>query len=373
MPTAKLWGREMAAGCRSNRCRIRHQGTQFGWYSKKANQFSWLVIERRTVRACLIVSILFLLTCFNTFAQTPETNRATFIHGLIVTAQGQPVARATVEVRDLRGMKMATSFTDAAGSFAITTREKPGDYVLIAAKELQTAEERVTLDQSDRAVTIQLPESAVDSAGRSQGRYTVSAQELRVPAKARVHLKLAHREFGKLNFAGAESEIDQALKADSMCAEAFCMRAFVRLASRNPNGAIEDATRALTLDPGEADAFVALATAYNSLGEFGNAETAAHVALGMRPDSWQGRLELAKSLYGEGRFVLALCALDEINKDFPDVHLVRADILQCLQRSQEAAEEFFQFLREAPNDPRNEQIRRIVNRASAAPSPASQQ
>jgi hypothetical protein len=360
----------MAAGCGSSCCAPGSEGTKCSWDSKKVNQLSWLGVESGTAAACLIVSILFLLTSFYSFAQTPDTNRRT-IHGLIVTAQGQPVARATVEIRDLRGVKMATGFTDTAGSFAIATTEKPGDYVLIAAKESQIGDKWVTLDQSDRAVTIQLPVSAVESAGTPQGRYTVSTQVLRVPAKTRMHLKLAHREFGKSNFAGAEREIDQALKADSISAAAFCMRALVRLASGNPSGAIEDATRALTLDPGEAEAYVALATAYNSLSEFRKAESAARLALGMRADSWQGRLELAKSLYGEGRFVLALRELDELNQDFPDVHLVRADVLQCLQRSPEAAEEFAQFLREAPDDPRSGQIRRIVSGAGAPASPAS--
>jgi len=195
--------------------------------------------------------------------------------------------------------------------------------------------------------------------------YTVSAQELRVPARARAHLKLAQREFSRSNFAGAKKEIDQALQVDSICAPAFSMRALLRLASRDLNGAIEDATRALALDPTEADANVALATAYNSLGEFQKAEAAAQQTLGMRPDLWQGRLELAKAYYGQDRLVRALRELGDLNKDFPDVHLVRANILIRLNRSEEATIEFSQFLREARNDPRREQIQRIVNRANA--------
>jgi tetratricopeptide (TPR) repeat protein len=200
--------------------------------------------------------------------------------------------------------------------------------------------------------------------------YTVSAQELGVPAKAQAHLKLARREFSRSNFTGAKKEIDQALQVDSICAPAFSMRALLRLASRDLDGAIEDATRALALDPTEADADVALATAYNSLGEFKKAEGAAHQALGMRPDFWQGRLELAKAFYGQERFVPALRELDELNRDFPDVHLVRANVLMRLNRSEEARIEFREFLHEAPNDPRREQIQRIVNRAGATTTSA---
>jgi tetratricopeptide (TPR) repeat protein len=364
----------MFADSRFSRFGICHQRTNCGSYSKKVNQLSRLVIESATSLACLVLALFFLLTSLAAAAETPDTSRRTFIHGLIATAQGQPVARATVELRDLRGVKIAAGSTDSAGRFAIITTAKAGEYVLLVAKELQIGDERITLDQPDREVAIALPVTSASVAATSQPMYTVSAQELRVPEEVRKHLKLAHQEFSKLNFAGAEKEVDRALQIDSMCAAAFSMRALLRLASRDFNGAIEAATRALALDSGEADAYVALATAHNSLREFQSAETAAQQALSRRSDFWQGRLEMAKALYGEGRCVLALREVDELSNDFPDVHLVRANILQRLDRHQEAAEEFSQFLREAPNDPRSEQVKRIVGRTSerATESPSFQ-
>ena len=258
----------MVAGFRFSRSEVSPDRTNCRLYSKKANQLSWICVEREILPNLLLLSLLFLLTS-------------------LTTAQ--------------------------------------------VSREM----------------------------------YTVSAQELRISAKARAHLKLAQREFSRSNFAVARSEIEQALQVDSICAPAFSMRALLRLASRDLNGAIEDATRALALDRTEADANVALATAYNSLGEFQKAEAAAEQTLAMRPDFWQGRLELAKAFYGQERFALALRELDVLNKDFPDVHLVRANILVRLNRNEEATLEFTQFLREAPNDPRREQVQRIVNRANA--------
>jgi hypothetical protein len=126
------------------------------------------------------------------------------------------VVRATVELRDLRGMKMAVGLTESAGKFAITTAAMPGEYVLLVEKEPEIGDERITLDQSHREVTIAFPVASGTAAAPSQAMYTVSAQELRVPAEARAHLKLAHQEFRKLNFAGAEREIDQALQVDSI-------------------------------------------------------------------------------------------------------------------------------------------------------------
>jgi tetratricopeptide (TPR) repeat protein len=261
---------------------------------------------------------------------------------------------------------MATGFTDAAGSFAITTAARPGEYLLLAAKELQIGDERIILGQADRELTLALP--FIVTTGPSQRVYTVSAQTLRVPAKALAHLKLAQEKFRESNFAEAQRELDQALQVDSTYAPEFSMRALLRLASRDFNGAIEDATQALALDPSDANAYLALATAYNSVSEFQKAEAAVQQALGMSPDLWQGRLEMAKAFYGEGRLVLALRELDELNEDFPDVHLVRANTLAGLSRSEEAAQEFGLFFKEAPEDRRSEQVSKIL--AGTAPQPA---
>jgi tetratricopeptide (TPR) repeat protein len=361
----------MAGDFRSSRWRVCSQRTKCCWYNDKVNQLSWVGVKKETTPACLVLFLLFLLTFLNAVAQTPNPNYRTLIHGLIVTTQGRPVARATVEVRDLRGIKMATGFTDTAGNFAITTSAKPGEYVLLAAKQLQIEDERITLDQPDHEVTIELSPATVSAAEMQQQMYTVSAQELRVPAKARAHLKLAQAKFSKLNFAGAEKEINQALQADPRCAPAFSMRALLRLAARNLDGAAEDATQAAALDPGETDAYLALATVHNAQGEFQKSEAEARRVLAMHPDLWQGGLELAKAFYGQGRLVLALRELDELNKDFPDVHLVRANILARLNRSDEAVIEFSQFLREAPYDPRRQQVERIVDQASRTATPAS--
>jgi tetratricopeptide (TPR) repeat protein len=164
----------------------------------------------------------------------------------------------------------------------------------------------------------------------------------------------------------AEREIEGALRADPAFAHAFAMRAFIRLARKDANGAAEDARHAVALDDDDAESLIALAMSSNPLGDFREAENAALRALGLHPDSWQGRLELAKSLYGQPEFVPPLRELDLKTLDFPDVHLVRGNLLINLERINEAREEFKAFIREAPEDPRCEQINRILIAASLA-------
>lgn len=190
--------------------------------------------------------------------------------------------------------------------------------------------------------------------------YSVSIDRLKVPPKAWSHLQVANKQFSKKDLEGAEREIERALQADPDCGAAFSMRAFIKLAAKDPKGAAEDAAHAVAIDSHDADSFIALAMANNSLRNFQDAAAAADWALHIRPDSWQARLEMAKSLYGQKRLSAALEQLNAVETDFPDVHLVRANILMGLGRCQDAASEFRAFLRQEPYDVRDEQIRRII-------------
>jgi tetratricopeptide (TPR) repeat protein len=288
------------------------------------------------------------------------------IHGHVTNIQGNPVALATVEMRDLSGVSKGTSLTDSAGSFAIATLAEPGEYVLLAAKQMKMSDERITLNQPDLDVKIALPAAPIMIAAERREDHSVSVQQLRVPEKVRMHLKLASRQFAKLDITGAQLEVERALQIDDDCPAAYSMRAFLNIASRNLDAAIDDAKRAALLDPYDANAYLALATAYNSLAQFQDAEEASRQALRLRPDLWQGQLEMAKALLGQGSFVLAWRALDELSEDFPDVHLVRANVLVSLHRSREAAEEFSLFLRQAPDDPRNLQVQRLISRLAGS-------
>lgn len=358
-------GCEAGTNARSNDPGFVAADFRFTFYSKKVDQGSGLYRTQRTPVLFWVLPVL-LLASVSATAQLVHGDDRTLVHGYVTNLNGDPVALATVELRDLRGGKVGACLTDRAGSFAIPIQAEPGEYVLLAAKQTQFSDERITLDQPYVEVKIALPADSTWVAAEGREDYAVSVQQLRALEKVRMLLKLASQQFAKLNFAGAEKDVERALQIDGSCAAAFSMRAFLRIAARNLHGAIEDAKRATLLDPYDANAYLAQATAYNSLTQFQDAEEASRQALRLRPDLWQGQLELAKALLGQRRFVMAWRELDELSKDFPDVHLVRANVLVHLDRSSEATEEFGRFLREAPDDPRNQQIRRIMSQLSHA-------
>lgn len=195
----------------------------------------------------------------------------------------------------------------------------------------------------------------------------VSVAELKVPNKVWVHLKAAHRALSEGKLLEATKQTDLALRIDPECASAFAMKAFVDLARKNPADAIQSAARAASVDPYDTEAFVALAMANNAASHFRDAQRAALEGLRLNPNSWQARLELAKSFYGEDRFDATLAELDRVAKDFPDVHLLRGNVLMRLGRSKEGAAEFALFLQEAPQDPRGATIRQIIAQSARLP------
>ena len=345
----------MEAGCCRNRVRSGKVNLKNRCVAHEAHQASrvWSLGHR----AILIVSFSFLPG--NLLAQSCTGPIPELVHGSIVGAQGQAVTDATVEIRDLHGIERGRSRTDAAGSFAIRTMVEPGQYFVVAGKALQVSEKRIALTQADVEVRIELP-PAPQTTAPQPFRYSVSAKTLSVPEKAWGYVRSAQREFSEGNLAAASVEIDRSLQIDSHFARAFSMRALLKLALRDASGAAADAEHAVSMDPLDGGAYLVLGTAYNSLHEFEKAEQAERQALGLDPVSWQAQLELAKSWYGRGQFVLALRELDLLNRDFPDVHLLRGNVLTHLGRGQEAAQEFALFLEQAPKDPRTEQIKRII-------------
>ena len=189
---------------------------------------------------------------------------------------------------------------------------------------------------------------------------TVSVGELEVSSKVGRHLARAQKKFAERKAGEAITELNRVVRDNPGCSHAFTMRALIELATKNVQAAIEDADHATSLDANDAEAFLALATARNANVEPDAAADAAEHALRLRPGLWQARLEIAKALYRREQFPAALSELARLDVDFPDVHLVRGDILIMLGRREEGSKEFEAFLLQAPRDSRAGPIRSIL-------------
>jgi tetratricopeptide (TPR) repeat protein len=314
--------------------------------------------NRFTCKGCILALFLALLASFPIqLAAANEGGPAKRIRGVLTTLDGKPLSGATVEISDYAGSQIAKSITDSEGRFEILTDAMAGEYELIVTNSGQLNDEQVRLGRTD--LDVKLAVSAAESK-LDQAPYSISARQLSVSAKARARIGAAQKKFEKGDISAAMIDLDAAMRLSPTCSEAWSMRAFMKLATRDSDGAIRDASHAADLDRDNAEAYLALGSAHNARREFKTAETSLRRSLVLRPGSWQAQLELAKAWYGQKRFVLALRQLDLIQRDFPDVHLVRANILISVGRKRDGAEEFGTFLRAVPGDRRAPQIRRIL-------------
>jgi tetratricopeptide (TPR) repeat protein len=308
--------------------------------------------------------LLLLLLLFFTIAGSTQSVSAVHsgatkvVQGIITTREGKPLVGATVELFDLTGSEVAKTETDSGGRFKVVTDAVAGQYELIITNSGQLNDEQVKLGRTD--LTMKVVVSAAGQDGFGQGRFTVSARRLGISPKVRTHIAVAQQRFEHGDLPEAMNELEAAMGNCPSCSEAWSMRAFMKLSAKDFSGAIDDGLHAIALDRNNAEAHLALGTAYNSMMDFSGAEVLLRSSLELHPDSWQAQLELAKTWYGQNRLVLALRQLDLIEHDFPDIHLVRANVLIRLGRKRAGAKEFDAFLREVPGDRRAPQIRQIM-------------
>jgi hypothetical protein len=209
-------------------------------YYPNLDRLDYLSAPRGQRVFCLSLFLLLLVLSIDLVAQVPNAGNRKLLHGTIFTAQGRRAAEAMVEIRDLHGIKVASNVTDGDGNFEISGAAEPGEYIFFVASASQTRDEQVLLAETDLELSLALP-PATSNASPTPGRYMVSAKRLGVPAKARKHLVAAHEAFRSSKFDKAEQEIEGALRADPAFAQAFAMRAFIRLAEKDLGGAIQNA------------------------------------------------------------------------------------------------------------------------------------
>lgn len=322
-------------------------------------------VDLVTCRSFVPVFLLIVSICSTSSVSAGEMGRLKLIRGVLTTSDEKAIVGATVEILDRSGKTVAKSLSDPNGEFEVQTDAAPGEYELIVTNSDQFNAERVQIGRTD--LNIRLRVSAAPT-GVNHALYKISARQLAISPKTRARIAAAQDKFEKGNISEALTELDTAGRLSPSCSEAWSMRAFIKLADRDVAGAINDASHALDLDRTNPEAYLALGSAYNSENDFDRAETNLRRALGLNPDSWQAKLELAKTWYGQKRHVIALRQLDLIRSDFPDVHLLRANILISLGRKQEGAEQFAIFLRAVPSDRRAPQIRQIIGEITRAES-----
>jgi tetratricopeptide (TPR) repeat protein len=174
------------------------------------------------------------------------------------------------------------------------------------------------------------------------------------PINARFNNNLGALLAAKGDYSAATPHLDRAIRENDKFAAAYANRALLSLAIGQPQAAIEDATRALKLEPQLIVARVAYARALMETGQQSEALKMAQALKADAPAEWQSMLLLADALlankeYRESKTTLARLSI--LSPNNPGLVLKLAHANEKIGDLDEAIKQARKATQIAPNDP----------------------
>jgi tetratricopeptide (TPR) repeat protein len=288
------------------------------------------------------------------------------ITGSVVTSNNQPLQNTWVQLQGVVSGKITSTYTDTDGSFEFPDLPD-GDYLVLARSQQDEASEQVHVRFGQIWVTLKMP---LRAALRGNGQTTVSASQLQVPDKARGELQKAQEAIDKGKLANAARSIEKALSIYPHYPEALTLRAAFELQDRHLDQALVDADLATQYDPTYGQAYFVLGATYGSLRQFDQAIRILDRGIATAPNPWMGYFEMGKVLVAKGEFAAALHQADKasrlVPRNFPPIHLLKAEAYVGLKDHATAITELQAYLKAEPAGPSAQLARQRIEQLRAA-------
>ncbi len=279
-------------------------------------------------------------------SSTPSDPDLASISASVRSSDDHPVSNAKIEVRNIAsGTDVAFGFTGPSGDFQVNNLPR-GSYEVVVTSGLAEAREQVRVDNSMEQFTLRLPHTSENTSSPQQQIVTV--QQLRVPDKAQAALKKAQLAAGKGKYDEARQQIAKALSIEPKYSEALAYRGLLEMQTGELDAASEDIQKAIEFDNSSVLAYVAMGSLYNTKKQFDDALRELDRGVTLNPASWQAHYEISKANLGKGDFSTALREVEKaqslLNREFPLLHIVKAQALLGMKSYADAVAEFQKFL-----------------------------
>jgi Flp pilus assembly protein TadD len=291
------------------------------------------------------------------------------ISGIVQTMDGHAVQDAAIELHDTgRGTRTISGRTDASGTFALYNIP-PGDYEITASSGTSETRERVRVDSTSRASTVELRMSnKSDGQLRVDNGATVSISQYKVPAKARSLYEKAAQAMAHGKLDSAYEKVSAALAICPKFAEALTLKGVLESDKGQDAQAIADFQQAIQYDSKYPLSYVALASELNSDGRFDESLLILGQAERLTTTLWQTYFELARANVGKGQYATALRDIDRASelqggtqKSTPEMHLVRGYALVGLTEMPRATREIETYLALQPQGRASDNARKLLD------------
>lgn len=254
----------------------------------------------------------------------------------------------------------------AQQSFLVVVLALSFSFVVRSTAQSDDCPTKTILGQSHSWMDEAMPAKDTSAAGHLP---MVSVTQLKVPEKARKTLLKAFHAIHDNPQANVDRYIDRALELYPHYATALSLRAMLERDAHRER-AVMDAEKAVEYDPSYGPGYVALGSVYIGVERFDDAIRTLNYAVGLLPTAWQGYYEMSRALLGKRdyraafRQIQTTCRL--IEKDYPFVHLLKAQILIALSNDAAATVGFEAYLKQESNGEALPETRRDLDRLKVA-------
>lgn len=200
---------------------------------------------------------------------------------------------------------------------------------------------------------------------------TISAAQMKVPAKAQSALEKAKKAFLKGKLDEMDRQLEKALTLSPRYSDALAFRAEIELNEKSLEQARSDAEAAVEYDPNCATAYMVLGATYDSLNRFDDAIRVLDRALSLGPHNLWNYNEMARALFFKGDYTGALRYADRAlrlsaKEDLPRVHLLKAGAYLGLRDRSSASQELNLIQELKTSDPDILKTKRIMEQMNAS-------
>jgi len=286
------------------------------------------------------------------------------ISGSVMTSDNQAVPYATISMWGT-GAPPVEITAAADGRFEVHNLHT-GHYELSARAGFQEARAEIDVSEGISLVTLTIPRSN-DSNG--DGKATISATQLAVPAKARREFQKAQDSLTRNKLVEAASHIQRALTLWPRYAEALVLRAIIEGSQSSGKLAQADAEKALEYDPGNGRAYVVLAASYNDAQRWDDAIRTLNRGTPIVPTYWPAYYEMSKAMLAKGEFADALRQAEKAStlgsNNFAPLHVVKGYAYLGLGNDLAARQELEVYLKQEPSGSVAPQVRKTLDQLHA--------
>ncbi len=295
------------------------------------------------------------------------------IQGEVLFPDGSPAANIPVRLDpEMGGGMMATAVTDSGGEFYFTDVGVGNSCTLsLDVPGYQPVRRSFTTNAMVNSEDIIL--APLRGARESNGGAIVSAEDLRVPAKAMAQYRQGLLQLGHGQSDAAEKSFQKAIHLYPHFAKSYMKLSAIYADQGRFSLANRAIQRALRLRNSSSQAFGYLGYVYAKESHPKKAAQAFHRAIALRKSNWFAQLELGRLFYSQKNFRRALGPLHaarRIHPQFASAHLLLYDDLIQLGERKKALAELDDFLARFPNSPETPQLRKV--RAALAAAIAAQ-